>query len=196
LLLLAWAAFAAVTSNFSALTSDGVRRVELARAPREVPRIALIDSAGRPMQLADYGRPSAQATFVTLTYVRCQTVCRASTSGQAWMQNAIREHQLEGRVRLLTLSFDSESDTTAVLAAHARRLDADPHLWRFATVKAGTDRARLLEFFGVVVIPDGLGGYSHNAAHFVIGRDGRLSRAYDMERPDLALVDYLNSFGP
>jgi len=196
MLLLTCMALAAVTGNFSALTSDGVRRAELARAPRSVPHVALIDSTGQAMELADYGEPSDQATFVVLAYVRCQTICRTGASGQAWLQGAIRAHGLEGRIRLLTLSFDSENDTPAVLAAHARQLGADPRLWRFATVSSGVDRARLLDLFGVVVLPDGLGGYSHNAALFVIGRDGRLSRAYDIDRPDLALVDFLESFGP
>jgi len=47
----------------------------------------------------------------------------------------------------------------------------------------------------LVVLPDGLGGYSHNAAMFLIDESGRLRRAYDIDRPDLALTDYLRRSG-
>lgn len=191
ILLVAFAALAQVTGGFAALTADGVRRVELAHAPRALPPVALVDAAGQPLQLADYGQPSQQATFVALVYVRCQTVCRTSASAQAWLQQAIRAHGLEPHLRLLTLSFDPASDTPAVLAEHARRLDADPRLWRFATARDAHGLAAMLDVFDVIVLPDGLGGYTHNAALFLIDRHGRLARAYDIERPDLALADYL-----
>ncbi|MDT4854666.1 hypothetical protein FQZ97_889820 [compost metagenome] len=85
------------------------------------------------------------------------------------------------------------NDTPQVLADHARRLKADASFWRFATVTRREELNRMLKLFGIVVIPDGLGGYSHNTALFLIDRSGRLSRAYDIDRPDLALSDYLAS---
>jgi protein SCO1/2 len=192
---LAWIAFAGVTRGFAAVTSDGVRRVDLERAPRRLPPIMLVDQAGQTLPLSAYGTPSSHVTFVTLQYVRCQTVCRTSAAGQSWLQHEIRARGLEQRVRLLTLSFDPANDSSEILAAHARRLGADYGSWRFATVRDAADLAALLKLFGIVVLPDGLGGYSHNAALFLIGRDGRLARAYDVERPDLALADYLRREG-
>lgn len=189
-------AFAGVTHGFAAVTSDGVRRAEIASTPRALPDIALVDARGRALSLADYGRPGPQVTFVTLAYVRCRTVCLTSAAGQSWLQGEIQARGLAGRVRLLTLSFDPANDTPQVLADHALRLRADPGSWRFATTVGGTDGLRrMLDLFGIVVLPDGLGGYSHNAALFLIGEDGRLSRAYDIERPDLALADYLREAG-
>ncbi len=195
ILLAAWAAYFEITAGFAALTSDGVRRVDLARAPRPLPPIALVDAQGRPLRLSDYGKPSPQATFVALVYVRCQSVCRVSAAGQSWLQQTIRAHGLEDRVRLLTLSFDPANDTPAVLADHARRLNADSGLWRFATVGEPHEREALLKLFDIVVLDDGMGGYSHNAALFLIDREGRIARAYDIDRPDLALADYLQGAG-
>lgn len=40
-----------------------------------------------------------------------------------------------------------------------------------------------------------MGGYSHNAALFLVEEDGRLSRAYDVDRRDVALADYLRRSG-
>ncbi|SHH48696.1 SCO family protein [Pollutimonas bauzanensis] len=185
------AAYAAVTAGFAALTADGVRRAQLERAPRALPALALVDEHGRDLSLGRYGAASPYATFVTLIYVQCQSICRGSISGQSWLQHAIESRGLRHRLRLLTLSFDPLNDTPAVMAAHARRVDADPDLWRFATVRDPADLPALLKTFGIVVLPDGMGGYSHNAALFLLDTHGRLSKAYDIDRPDLALADYL-----
>jgi protein SCO1/2 len=192
---LALCAFAGVTHGFTAVTSDGVRRSDIASTPRVLPDIGLVDSSGHALSLSDYGRPAGQVTFVALTYVRCRTVCLTSAAGQSWLQGEIRSRGLGGRVRLLTLSFDPASDTPDVLEAHARRLAADRDLWRFATVRKTSDLQDMLDLFGIVVLADGLGGYSHNAALFMVNEDGRLSRAYDIGRPDIALADYLREAG-
>lgn len=189
---LALACFAGVTHGFAAITSDGVRRADIAHTPRALPDLGLVDAQGQPLSLADYRRASDAVTFVTLVYVRCQTVCLTSVAGQSWLQAEIQARQLQGRVRLLTLSFDP-SDTPDVLAQHARRLDAQPALWRFAGVREVDDLPALLRLFGIVVLPDGLGGYAHNTALFLIDRQGHLVRAYDVDRPDIALADVLRT---
>lgn len=188
---LAFAAFFGVTEGFSAVTSDGVRRANLARVPRVLPDIGLVDAFGKTLSLGDYGAAGA-ATFVTLQYVRCRSVCLTSAAGQSWLQGEILARGLQSRVKLLTLSFDPYNDTEQVLAQHAQRLHADRSVWRFATVRDARDLPPLLGLFDLVVLSDGLGGYSHNAALFLIGHDGRLSKAYDIDRPDLALADYLH----
>ena len=46
----------------------------------------------------------------------------------------------------------------------------------------------LLDRFGVVVIPDGMGGYEHNAALLVMNGKGQLVRIFDLADLDAALV--------
>lgn len=188
---LAGAAFAWVTEGFSAVTSDGVRRANLARMPRTLPDIGLVDAFGQTLSLQNYGS-AGEATFVTLQYVRCRSVCLTSAAGQSWLQGELQARGLQTRVKLLTLSFDPYNDTPQVLAQHAQRLHADSALWRFATVRDAQNLPQLLGLFDLVVLPDGLGGFSHNAALFLVGHDGRLSKAYDIDRPDIALADYLH----
>ncbi|RTZ48307.1 SCO family protein [Candidimonas sp. SYP-B2681] len=184
-------ALGGVTRGFAAVTADGVRRVDLERAPRSLPALPMIDQAGKAWSLADYGGASPYTTFVTLVYTRCFTICRTSASGLAFLQQEIQSRGLEDRVRLLTLSFDPFNDTPAVLAEYAKGLGADGSLWRTATVAHETDLETMLSVFDIVVIPDGLAGYSHNAALFRIDERGKLIKAYDIDRPDLALADYL-----
>lgn len=192
-LLLAITIFAQVTQGFQAVTADGVRRIELERAPRLLPTTILLDSAGNNISLPDLTH--GHITLITFVYTSCITVCRTSTSGQTYLQSEIRARGLEDKIKLLTLSFDPARDQPAVLAAYARKMRADSEIWRFATVADAGDLAALLKLFGIVVLPDVFGDYSHNAALFVSDKNGRLMRAYDVDRPDLALADLLQQPG-
>ena len=191
----AGAAVFATTRGLRTVSADGARRLDLARAPRELPALVLLDQAGARHAFggAAAAKGGAPLTLVTFVYTQCTAVCRTSASGQAWLQQQLRERRLQDSVRLLTLSFDPVHDQPAVLRAYARTLRADPALWTFATVADPARLRSLLDAFGIVVLPDGLGGYSHNAALFLVDGDGRLAAAYDVERPDLALADILRS---
>lgn len=193
--LAAAAAFAQITHGFRAVTAEGARRIDLARSPRPLPAIPLIDSDGRIFRLSDIVDDATHATLVTLVYTHCITICRTGASGQAYLQQEIRERRLDSSVKLLTLSFDPARDTPEALAAYARQLKADAKLWTFATVADGKDLAPLLKLFEIVILPDGLGGYSHNAALFLIDPQARLVRAFDIDRPDTALAYLLFSQG-
>lgn len=183
--------FAILTSGFQAVTSDGARRLALERAPRALPAIELIDSAGQPFSLASLAGPARHTTLLTLTYTSCTSICRTSVAGQAYLQQQLRAHHLEARVRLLTISFDPARDNPAALRAYGRGMKADPALWRLATVTSPAGLAALLKLFEVVVLADGLGGWVHNGALFMVDGQNRLMRAYDIDQPDQALADLL-----
>lgn len=173
------------------VTSDGARRVEMERSPRPVPAIDLIDSRGDVLGLSErVGK--GRVTVVALVYTRCTTICRVTASSEAYLQAQIRNRALDDRVRLLTLSFDPAHDTPDTLARYARRMRADRDVWSIATVSNVEDLSRMLDFFGIVVIPDGLGGYEHNSALFVIDKGGRLAGAYDIESAQKVLADLLD----
>ncbi|MDF3837482.1 SCO family protein [Cupriavidus basilensis] len=194
----AGAAVFATTRGLRTVSADGARRLDLARVPRALPALALVDQAGARHAFGG-GTPSgaealadrAPVTLVSFVYTQCTAICRTSASGQAWLQQQLRERGLQDRVRLLTLSFDPARDTPAALRAYARTLRADHAMWTFATVAEPARLRSLLDAFGIVVLPDGLGGYSHNAALFLLDGKGRLAAAYDVARPDLALADLL-----
>lgn len=192
-LLLATIFFAQVTQGFQAVTADGARRIELERAPRLLPPITLLDSAGNNISLS--ALTHNHVTLITFIYTSCVTICRTSTSGQTYLQSEIRARGLEDRIKLLTLSFDPARDQPAVLAAYAKKMRADPEIWRFATVADAGDLAALLKLFSIVVLPDALGDYTHNAALFLSDETGRVIRAYDVDRPDLALAELLSPGG-
>jgi protein SCO1/2 len=96
----------------------------------------------------------------------------------ARLQERIRaDAGLANRVRLVTISFDPERDTPAVLADHARRLNADPSIWTFLT----GDRAtidRLAATLGVGLIREADGTITHNLRTILAGSDHRIARVY------------------
>jgi protein SCO1/2 len=90
-------------------------------------------------------------------------------------------------VGLLSISFDPARDTPAALRDYARRMHADPRIWKFATLADGRDARRLLDEFGIVVIRAPAGEFDHNAAIHVVDARARLVRIVDLARPADAL---------
>lgn len=185
------AVFGTMTRGFRAVTSDGVRRIDMARAQPPLPAIELVDSQGQVFSLAELDAQDRRTTLITLVYTQCVEICRTAVSGQAYLQQELRARQLGRRVRLLTISFDPARDTPAALNNYARKMNADPALWTLATVADPADLDRLLRVFDIVVLRDGLGGFVHNGAIFLADERARLVGAYDIDRPDQVLADII-----
>ena len=47
----------------------------------------------------------------------------------------------------------------------------------------------LLDAFGVVVLPDGAGGFVHNAAIYLVDATGRLAHVYDADAAERAIAE-------
>ncbi|OAJ70189.1 hypothetical protein A7976_00650 [Methylobacillus sp. MM3] len=195
IVVLALAAFASVTRNFRAVTTEEARRLDLKQFPKPLPDIKLIDSSGETLSLAQIGRSNPdgrQVTLITFIYTNCRTICRAGAIDQLHLEKLIQDNGWSSHIKLLTLSFDPARDTPAVLRRYADTMKADQDIWKFATVADRSDLASLLRAFEITVLPDGLGGYAHNAAIFLVDRQGRLAGAYAMDEPATALAESLH----
>jgi protein SCO1 len=168
------------TDGFAAFTAEAARRAEILRSPRRLPAAVLEDQDGRTFSLQDYRGKLLAVEFI---YTRCSTICRSL--GMAFRQ--IRDHvpqaMLGSSFALLSISFDAERDDTPSLKAYGDAHGADSRHWRIARVRNAADLQPLLDAFGVVVIPDSLGGFEHNAAIHLLDRDGRLASISDIEEP-------------
>ncbi|MBS0353639.1 MAG: SCO family protein [Proteobacteria bacterium] len=184
-------ALALTTDGLRAFTSEDARRLEVSEAPVQLPVLEVLGTDGRPVSLSDPER----VTLLDFVYARCETVCRALGSEFQQLQTEIRARGLQDRIRLLSVSFDPEHDTPAGLAAYARHQRADGAVWQFAVLANAADLPELLGQFGIVVIPDGLGGFEHNAAIHVVDRRGRLVRIMDLANPAAALAEALARVG-
>jgi protein SCO1 len=143
----------------------------------EVPDAALIDQADRRRSLAEW---RGTTTLITFIYTNCPlpNFCPLMDQNFAAIQRAVAaDPALAGHVTLLSISFDPDHDTPAVLAAHAASLKADPAVWTFLTGDRVTVD-RLAAKFGVGVIRDDSPQIVHNLRTTLVGADGRIVRIY------------------
>jgi protein SCO1/2 len=140
----------------------------------QVPDETLIGQDGQAFRLSSLrGHP----VLLTFIYTRCPlpNFCPLMDRQFQAVQQAIQAGRLSGGVRLLSVSFDPDFDTPAVLAAHAGRVGANPRIWTFATAP----RARVEALGGVLglsVIRDEAtpSSITHNLRTAVIDGRGRL----------------------
>jgi len=140
---------------------------------------AVLQSASGPVTLVPGGRRVAALTFI---YTRCPLpdFCPLMDRRFAEVQRMVKaDPMLTQRVALLSISIDPATDTPAKLAEHAAALDADPAVWRFASLENETDIARVAAHFGVNVIRERDTTITHNLRTVVIDGSGTVRRVRD-----------------
>jgi len=139
-----------------------------------VPEASFVDQKGRPVRLSGWrGHPLA----VTFVFTRCPfpDFCPALDRSFARLAALIASDAgLRSTARLLTVSFDPEHDTPAVLAKHAAALRADPSIWTFATGSVDEVDAFGRHFGLSVTREGGVSGLTHNLRTAVLDPAGRV----------------------
>lgn len=171
----------AATDGFSAFTLESARRLAATRAPVPVPDLALGLADGGRTRL---GTLPGRVLLVDFIYTSCPTLCTTLGSAYARLQDRLRSEIAAGEVRLVSISFDFERDGPRELRAYRARFTRDPTGWMLGRPAEAGEIARWLEAFGVIVIPDALGGYVHNAAVHVVGEDRRVRAILDLDDTD------------
>jgi protein SCO1 len=168
------------TDGFTAFTTETARRAAVLRAPRPLPVAVLEDQEGRVFSLQDYRGSLLAVEFI---YTRCPTICRTLGMTFRQIRDQVPPQALGRDFALVSISFDTERDDIGSLKAYGDAYGADGRHWRIARVRNAGDLQALLDAFGITVIPDGLGGFEHNAAIHLLGRDGRLVLISDINAP-------------
>jgi protein SCO1 len=169
-------ALAAVTDGFRAFTTETARRIAVRDHPVEIPAVSLQAQSGARIDFADF---RGQWLVVDFIYTRCPTVCLALGGDFAQLQRLLAEPIAAGRVRLLSVSFDPVYDTPERLAAYLQRFGDRGTGWMAARPVAADGLRELQRAFGVTVIPDPYGGYTHNTAIHIVDPRGRLVEILD-----------------
>lgn len=137
---------------------------------QRVPDVPLVDQAGRDVRLSAF---MGQVVALNFVYTRCTLpqFCLRIANNFGVLQR--RFSRALGRdLVLVTVTFDPERDTPAVLARYAAGLRADVRTWHFLT-GAPPDVRRICGYFGVEAFADeGLMNHSLHTA--VLDRQGRL----------------------
>ncbi|MCB1623436.1 MAG: SCO family protein [Pseudomonadales bacterium] len=179
---LAW-----VTDGFRAVLLETARRLSINAEHPEFPHVLVEDQLGIRLSTADLRGRTIVATFM---YSRCATLCTVTGTDIAWLQHsmpAASQSQSSPTVQWLSISFD-ERDDRAALQDYAERHRARWPDWLVVRIPDAADRRRFLRALGVVAIPDGFGGFTHNAALYLVGPDGRVRSVFDIDAAPAVLA--------
>jgi len=183
-----FAALACGTEGFRVVTSEGARRLAIARAPLPVPHVALVDQDGVSFSLDGYRGKTLLIEFI---YTRCPTLCGVLGDNFSQVLALLGGAAKNRSVELLSISFDPENDNREALKLYGDRYGASAPGWRIAMLVERRDLVALLQTFGVVAIPDGMGGFVHNGSIYLVDVSGRLVRIIDPDAPPQLLTTAL-----
>jgi cytochrome oxidase Cu insertion factor (SCO1/SenC/PrrC family) len=111
----------------------------VSRDARDVP---VVDQMGATFTLRDLHRPTA-VTFVDL---HCDDACAVSEALFARLAQTLARKHVDAR--LITLTLSPDEDPPVAMAAMARKFNADPSRWRWASGRPA-DVKRLMGAFHV-----------------------------------------------
>lgn len=181
------AVLAAATDRFQVFTTQAAHRLDVRKRPVAVPDAALETSTGAGVTMADYRGAWLAVDFI---YTRCMTYCTVLGGDFAQLQGLLAVPLQQGRLHLLSITFDAEHDDPAALARYKQQFRDRGTGWTAARPVNDAARAALLRAFGVKAIPDGLGGFVHDASISVVDPDGRLVDVFDPGQPAV-VADYI-----
>ena len=174
---------AGATDGFRAYTTETARRIGIREHSPLIPPL--------PLQTADGGHTSfgqlrGRWLLVDFIYTRCMTYCSVQGGEFARLQRQLAGPIDAGQLALLSVSFDPTHDDPAALAGYQRRHGDHGAGWIAARPVDQADLVALMSVFGVVAVPDGIGGFVHNAAIAVVDPRGRLVEVVDWDDTEAA----------
>ena len=151
--------------------------VEMLKPGDTVPDGAFVDQDGKKKTFSAFRGSTVVLTFI---YTKCPipTFCPMMDRNFAALQEHFDDPAL-GKVHLVTVSFDPEVDTPAVLRKHARELKADLTRWTFLTGRREDIDAFAVRFgMSVARAPNDARDITHNLRTAVISPQGVLKKIY------------------
>jgi protein SCO1 len=180
------------TDHLQAFTSEAARRVAVRQHPIEVPSVTLETQSGARIDIANL---RGKWLLVDFVYTRCPTYCVALGSEFAQLQDQLAGRLGKDAVELVSISFDPVHDTPRELASYLQRAHSRGAGWVAARPVDSGGLDALERAFGITVISDGLGGYTHNAAIHVVDPQGRLIEIVDPGESAVAVRRVLQKLG-
>jgi protein SCO1/2 len=155
-----------------------VREVDPLKEGDQMPDYHFTNELGQAVSLSDFKGKALALSFI---FTRCPfpTFCPRMSDNFAEAQKQLKTMpNAPTNWHLLTISFDPEFDTPSVLKSYAKRFQADPKHWSFATGEL-IDVTAITEQFGLLFWkpdPQQPTGISHNLRTVVIDAQGRVQK--------------------
>lgn len=186
--LFVWQA-ARITGGFEYWTLEEARQAQVAAGTLHVSPMELRDTVGRRNEVFSSTEAQGKTNpvfIVDFIYTRCDSVC--SVLGSEFQQIQRDLAQSPNDVQLLSISIAPGVDDTESLAQYARRFSASASTWRITAPLSQADLTKRASELGIVVIPDGQGGYVHNGDIHLINSAGRVLGIWAYEEWEQALA--------
>ncbi|SDM55290.1 protein SCO1/2 [Bacillus sp. OK048] len=171
------------TDGFTAFTAETARVQQLKEDQPNFPEVTLEDSMGKKYSITEF---EDKYVFITFLYTSCTTVCPELEYNMKQVYDKLPSGVKGEEIVFLSISFDPERDTPAVLNKYKDFFKSDGETWRMARIPNQDELDSLLKAFGVIVIPDDNGNFAHNSAFYLVDKKGRLADVMDYKKIDEA----------
>jgi cytochrome oxidase Cu insertion factor (SCO1/SenC/PrrC family) len=156
----------------------------------------VLDSQGRPLRLRDLTR--GRVTVLSFIYTRCAAAkaCPYATGVLLELHRVSSEDAaLANGMRLVSMSFDPDTDTPERMAAYAMMAEGRSFAaqWHFLTTRSQEQLKPILDAYGQAVDRkknplDPTGPLNHTLRVFLIDREGSIRNIYSADTLDPRLV--------
>lgn len=156
---------------------------DVAQIGREVPAFTLINQDGKKISLKDY---RGRALAITFIYARCPLAnyCILMSKNFSDLANQLKDSDLKDKIRLLSVSFDPQTDTPEKLKQYGqgylgKGVAPDFTVWQLAT---GTQKEvkDIADFFGLRYETDenDKTQFNHSLRTIVITPEGKVQKVF------------------
>ena len=143
----------------------------------KAPSFTLRDPSGRTIRLVDY---RGQVVLLAFVFTTCPGVCPLISKQMSALQESLkREGLFGGKVSLVSVTVDPDTDTAPVLAKYAQSYGADPAGWRFLR-ESSENLTPVLKAYDewTKLLPKG--EIDHPARVYLIDRTGNIREIYSL----------------
>lgn len=159
---------------------------------------AVLDTEGNDATL--HGLMGDKAVLLSFIYATCSDVngCPLATAVLHKIKNRLKkEPELAGQVRLLTLSFNPEHDTPAMMKQYGQGFQGQGVEWRFLTTRSERQLQPILDQYKQTIekVYDDQGRFTGTFSHllrvYLIDKDKQLRNIYSVSflQPDTLIND-------
>lgn len=171
------------TDGFTAITAEKARVNKLIDEKPQFPAVTLEDSKGRTYSFSEF---EGKNVLITFFYSSCGTVCPQLEQNMFRVYDMLPKKYIGEDIIFLSISFDPTRDDPATLERYRTAFNSDGETWRMARINDQAELDSLLKSFGVIVIPDNRGNFTHNSAFYLVDKKGRLTHVMDYKKVDEA----------
>lgn len=145
-----------------------------------LPQFSLVDAQNRPVSRDDF---HGRVSVVSFLFTRCQTQCPLIVGALKQIQS---EFEGKSLFRIVSVSIDPVYDTPAVLAEYAKKVSANPSVWRFLAGESDAIEGLARQGFKLATFEPSVGdsGMIHSQKLIVVDGEGQIRGYYDASDAD------------